>query len=114
LIDHSTGRKAFLTIISAWVLLSGCGLAPEPDKAPEKLDPQELFLVEQYLRVVEVRGEALRGAEEADSLLDALAAEIPVDSIMSIAARVSRERPDRWRPIFQEIVRRIDLLPHQP
>jgi hypothetical protein len=108
--NYTTGSKAVLTIIFAWVLMAGCGLSPDPEEAPPKLEAQELFLVEQYLRVVEVRGLAVEGLAEADSVLGALALEIPVDSVMDISARISSENPERWQIIFQEIQRRIDLM----
>jgi len=108
--NYTTGLKAVLTFISALALLAGCGPTPDPEEAPPKLEAQELFLVEQYLRVVEVRGLAVEGMAEADSVLEALALEIPVDSVMDISERISRENPERWRIIFQEIQRRIDLM----
>ncbi len=107
--DYSTRAKTVLTIISALAILAGCGPSPDPQEAPPELKAEELFLVEQYLRVVEVRHLATEGRAEADSVFAALALEVPVDSVMEISERISREDPQRWRVIFQEIERRMDL-----
>ncbi len=112
--DYNIGPRAFLTIICVTAVLVGCEPSSTPEDAPAQLDGRELFLVEQYLRVVEVRGLAIENSSEADSVLAELASDIPVDSIMDIAAWISQEDPERWRPIFQEIERRIDLLKQKP
>lgn len=100
--------RPLLTLFSALALLAGCGPSPVSDEAAARLDAEERFFVEQYLRAAEARRLALQGAPGADSLYARLAAELPVDSVMEFAARVSRERPERWRPIFQEIERRLE------
>ena len=108
--DYNIGLRAFLTIISIVAILVACGPSSTPEEEPLELNSREIFLVEQYLRVVEVRHLATERSSEADSVLAELASVIPVDSIMDIAAVISQEDPERWQPIFQEIERRIELL----
>jgi len=87
-------------------LLAGCDLGP-PKEAPSALEADELFFVEQYVRVAEARQLAAEGSRQADTRFARLASEIPLDSVIDVAERISRERPERWHPIFEEIDRRL-------
>jgi len=100
--------RTFLILFSVLALLAGCAPSSTTDEDDAALDARERFFVEQYLRVVEARALAIEGSDEADSLYAVLAAEIPLDSITNLADRISRKRPERWRPIFREIERRLD------
>ena len=104
----NTKGRNLVPIILAFCALSlagGCDrLKPEARKPAFKAE--ELFFIEQYLRLVEARGYAAMGDSTADGRFALLATELPADSLRAIAERISREEPERWLPIYEEIVRR--------
>jgi len=91
----------------AFALAAGC--AERRDGAPA-LSAEEEFFVQQYLRVVEARRLAALGDSLAEGRFARLAAELPEDSLRSLAAAFSAEQPERWPLIFEEIVRRKQTL----
>ncbi len=96
-------------VACAGLLAGACGLSDSED-ADSPLDAEELYFVEQYLRVVEARQEAVLGDSLAEGRFAFLAEELPADSLRAIARRLSRDAPERWQPIFEEIVRRKKIM----
>ena len=88
------------------MLASGCTPSSDISEPDDLLLPEERFLVEQYMRIVEARRMAAAGDEAADSLFAVLAEEIPVDSLLALGDRISAQEPGRWPFIFEEIVAR--------
>ncbi len=84
--------------------------ADRPSDGAAALSPEEEFLVQQYLRIVDARRLAALGDTLADARFDHLAASLPGDSLRAVAARISAERPERWPVLFEEIVRRKQIL----
>ena len=93
-------------------LAAGCAGESEPPAAA--LTPEEDYLVEQYLRVVEARHQALLGDSLAAGRFHFLEEALPTDSLRAIARRISAETPRRWPLVFEEIVRRKQILEAQP
>jgi len=85
------------------LLASGCTPSSEISEPADQLSPEESFLVEQYMRIVDARRKAAAGDESADSLFAVLAEEIPVDSLLALGDRISAEEPERWRFLFEQI-----------
>ncbi|MBN2171392.1 MAG: hypothetical protein JW819_08735 [Candidatus Krumholzibacteriota bacterium] len=94
-------------------LTAGCAREGDPPAATT-LTPEEDYLVEQYLRVVEARYEALLGDSLAAGRFHFLEEALPSDSLRAIARRISAETPRRWPLVFEEIVRRKQILEAQP
>jgi len=88
--------------------LGGCA-DREPNGAAQ-LNADEEFLVQQYLRVVDARRLAALGDSVAEARFTHLAEVFPGDSLRAVAARISAERPERWPVLFEEIVRRKQIL----
>ena len=105
--DYSTLRGLFLSIL---LLLAACGPAPDLAEPTDQLRPEERFLVDHYLRLVEARRVAAAGDARADSLFKVLSAEIPADSLLAIGDRISTLEPERWLPIYEEIERRKRIM----
>jgi hypothetical protein len=80
-----------------------------PDRAA-RLSAEEEFLVQQYLRVVDARRLAALGDSTAEARFAQLAVALPSDSLRAVAARISSEQPERWPLLFEEIVRRKQIL----
>lgn len=93
----------------ALALALGACTDRRPDRAA-RLSAEEEFLVQQYLRVVDARHLAALGDSAADARFAQLAATFPGDSLRAVAARISAERPERWPLLFEEIVRRQQIL----
>lgn len=91
----------------ALVLAGGCG---ERRSAAPALSAEEEYFVQQYLRVVEARHLAALGDSLAEARFARLAADLPGDSLRTLAAAFSAEQPERWPLIFEEIVRRKQIL----
>jgi hypothetical protein len=91
--------------------LGGCGQRQADGAAA--LSADEEFLVQQYLRIVDARRLAALGDSLAEGRFAQLAASFPEDSLRAVAARISAERPERWPLLFEEIVRRKQILESQ-
>jgi hypothetical protein len=91
--------------------LGGC--ADRRADGAAQLSAEEEFLVQQYLRVVDARRLAALGDSVAEARFAHLAAVFPGDSLRAVAARISAERPERWPLLFEEIVRRKQILENE-
>jgi hypothetical protein len=97
----------FLALLA--LSLGACDHREESGEATP-LTKQEVFVVEQYLRLVELRHAALAGDSLLEADFEALAEVFPADSLRSVTARISADSPDRWIPIFEEIIRRKEIM----
>lgn len=103
---YSIWGASFL-IFLGFLLLQSCGKSELP--AGEILEPKEVFLVEEYLRLLEARKLALSSSELADSAFAALGEIFPLDSLRGVARQISEEETERWIPVYEEIHRRSQL-----
>ncbi len=103
----------FLVIL---VLLLGVGscsrIFPEGEQAG--YSEEEQFYIEGYLRLIEARGMALRGDSLADGRYEFLRQDLPADSLRAIARGISENTPQRWHLIYEEIIRRKQILENEP
>ncbi|MDP6418131.1 MAG: hypothetical protein QF492_03765 [Candidatus Krumholzibacteria bacterium] len=103
---YSIWGASFL-IFLGFLLLQSCGKSGVP--AGDILDQEEIFLVEEYLKLIEARKLALNSIELSDSAFAALGDTFPLDSLRGIARQISEDNTERWIPIYEEIHRRGQL-----
>ncbi|MCP4546041.1 MAG: hypothetical protein GY835_06210 [bacterium] len=78
------------------------------------LTPDEIFVVEQYLRLVEARHLSASKDDAAESRWNFLAFDFPTDSLQVVMAEITARDPERWSLVFDEIVRRKKIMMNQP
>ncbi len=103
----------FLVLVSLCALLGACADDGE-ESAAAVLSPEEVFWVEQYLRIVEARQMAADGDSLADGHFNHLAEQLPADSLIALVDAISTRDPQRWPLIFEEIVRRKKIMESLP
>ena len=101
-------------LLAASLGLGACGQRGQGGGGAAVLSPREEFFVQQYLRLVEARQLAAAGDSLADARFNQLANSFPADSLEGVAADISAKDPTRWPVIFEEIVRRKQIMESAP
>ena len=80
------------------------------DDGDSGLDAREIFVVEQYLRLLEARRMVVDQDSLAADVFTFLEQDLPADSLRGAVAEISSRDPERWPLIFEEIVRRKKIM----
>lgn len=108
----NTNIRKYVPLILAAGCLSLCGACERggSELTSAILGDEEVFFVEQYLRLVEARQLAVSQDSLAAGRFALLGTSIQADSLRGIAQRISEDNPERWAVIFEEIVRRKKIM----
>jgi hypothetical protein len=100
----------FLFFFALAALAATTCMRPDSYGPAPTLSAEERYFVEQYLRLVEARDLAARGDSFTEGRFLALQQDLLADSLRAIAGRLSKDHPERWPLVFEEIVRRKEIM----